>query len=369
MTTKAKAALVRKTGTPWVIEDVEIAAPREDEVLVRVVGCGICHTDIACRDGDFPVPLPMVLGHEGSGVVEAVGAKVTRVKPGDHVVLSFDSCGQCPTCAEHAPSYCFEFYPRNISGVRKADASATVTQNGEPVNAVFFCQSTFSTYALAREVNTVVIDKQLPLEIMGPLGCGIQTGAGAAVNALGLKKGDSLAIFGGGAVGLSALLGARAIDAGTVIVVEPNAQRRALALELGATHVIDPKAESDVLARIKELGGGGVRYALDTTGIPAVVATAVEALLPKGMLGLLGVPPPEATVPANMMSMLVRGVGVKYIVEGDADPQEFIPRMAKWYQDGKFPFDKLVQKFPFEQINEAAQSSLSGAVVKPVLVF
>lgn len=368
-TTKARAAVVREIGKPWTIEAVDVSAPHADEVLIRMVGTGICHTDMGCKDGHFPVPMPIVLGHEGAGVVEAVGDKVTKVKVGDHVVLSFDSCGECHNCEEHLPSYCYTFYPRNLAGVRP-DGSPTLTQDGKPLNAVFFNQSSFATFAIARELNTIVIDKNLPLAIMGPLGCGIQTGAGAAVNSLGIKKGESLAIFGGGAVGLSALMGARAVGAGTVIVVEPNAGRRELALELGATTVIDPKATEDVLAAIKEASGGGVNYTLDTTGISPVISVAVEALLPNGMCGLLGVPSsPEATVPANMMSMLVRGVGVKYIVEGDADPQEFVPRMAGWYQAGKFPFDKLVKKFPFDQINEAAAASLSGDVVKPVVVF
>jgi aryl-alcohol dehydrogenase/geraniol dehydrogenase (NAD+) len=367
---KARAAVVREAGKPWTIEDVEIAAPREDEVLVRMAGTGICHTDVSCKDGHFPVPLPIVLGHEGAGVVEAVGAGVGRVKVGDHVVLSFDSCGHCHNCQQHRPSYCFDFYPRNLGGVRRSDNTPTITQNGEALNAVFFCQSSFATYAVAREVNTVVVDKALPLHILGPLGCGVQTGAGAAVNSLGIKRGESLAVFGGGAVGLSAMLGARAVGAETLIVVEPNAGRRALALELGASYAIDPVETIDVLGKIKQLSGGGVNYTLDTTGIPAVIAAAVEALLPNGMCGLLGVPSsPEATVPANMMSMLVRGIGVKYIVEGDADPQEFIPRMAGWFKAGKFPFDRLIRKFPFEQINEAAAASLRGEVVKPVVVF
>ena len=328
----ARAAVVRKVGAPWVIEDVQIAAPRDDEILVRMVGTGICHTDMGCRDGHFPVPMPIVLGHEGAGVVESVGAAVTRVKAGDHVVLSFDSCGQCRNCAADRPSYCFDFYPRNLAGTRRADGSGTITGADGDLNAVFFSQSSFATFALARERNAVVIDRDLPLEIMGPLGCGIQTGAGAAVNSLALRAGDSLAIFGGGAVGLSALLGARAIGAGAVIVVEPNAGRRQLALELGATHVIDPRAVEDVLPVLRELSGGGTNFALDTTGIPAVISVGNEILLPGGVLGLLGVPPPEATVPANMMSMLVRGTGVKYIVEGDSDPQEFIPRMAAWFR-------------------------------------
>lgn len=365
---QAQAALVRKVGGPFTLETVEVAAPREHEVRVKMVAVGMCHTDLVARDG-FPVPLPIVLGHEGAGVVESVGSKVKGVKPGDHVVLSFNSCADCPTCHQSLPAYCYNFLPNNFSGVRPADGTTALSQDGAVVHGNFFGQSSFGSYAVAHERNTVVVDKSLPLELLGPLGCGIQTGAGAVINSLGLKQGESLAVFGGGAVGLSALLGARAVDAGTVIVIEPNAERGRLALELGATHLINPKETPDVLARIKELSGGGVTHAVDTTGIPAVIGVAVETMLPNGMLGLIAVPPPDAMLPANMMSMLMRGVGVKCITEGDADPQTFIPRMLAYYKAGKFPFDKLIRKFPFAQINEAAQASESGAAIKPVLVF
>ena len=364
----ATAALVRQVGGPFTIESISVAAPREHEVRVKMVAVGMCHTDLVARDG-FPIPMPIVLGHEGSGIVESVGAKVAGIKPGDHVVLSFNSCDTCPSCAETKPAYCYNFLANNFSGVRPDDGSTPLSQDGVVVHGNFFGQSSFGSYAIAHERNAVVIDKSLPLEIMGPLGCGIQTGAGSVVLSLGLKAGQSLAIFGGGAVGLAGLLGARAIGAGTVIVVEPNEGRRKLALELGATHVIDPKAEADVLGKIKELSGGGVTHAFDTTGIPAVIGTAVETMLPNGMLGLVAVPPPDATLPANMMSMLMRGVGVKYITEGDAAPKTFIPQMVAWYKEGKFPFDRLITKFKFSEINEAAHASEKGGAIKPVMVF
>ena len=366
---KASAAIIREIGGPFRIEDVEIAAPSGSEVLVRMVGVGMCHTDLVARDG-FPVPMPIVLGHEGSGVVEAVGPDVKNLAAGDHVVLSFNSCNACATCAEDLPAYCHNFLAENFAGVRLADGTTPISKGDEVIHGNFFGQSSFASYAIAHERNTVKVAKDLPLEILGPLGCGVQTGAGAAVLSLGLKPGQSLAIFGGGAVGLSALLGARAVGAGTVIIIEPNVARGKLALELGATHVINPKECDDVLAKIKELGGGaGVNHALDTTGIPDVIAIAVETMTANGMLGLIAVPPPEAMLPANMMSMLVRGVGVKYITEGDADPQTFIPQMIKWYQAGKFPFDRLVKTFPFDQINEAAKASETGEAIKPVLIF
>lgn len=358
---------MERIGAPWQVQDVEIETPRGDEVLIRMVGTGICHTDIACQHG-FPVPMPIVLGHEGAGVVEEIGPDVRTVKVGDHVVMSFDSCGHCRNCDREEPAYCFEFFPRNFSGRRVEDQSSPLSRSGEPLNAVFFNQSSFATYAIARERNTVVIDKDLPLAIMGPLGCGIQTGAGSVVRSLGVGPGDSLAIFGGGAVGLSGLMAARAVGAGTVIVIEPNESRRNLALELGATHGIDPSAGANVLEEIKDMFGG-VNYAFDTTGLPAVIGVAIETLLPGGMLGMVGAPPPDAMLPASLMSMLARGVGAKYIIEGDSEPAAFIPEMIGWYRAGKFPFDKLVETFPFDQINEAAHAAESGRVIKPVLLF
>jgi aryl-alcohol dehydrogenase/geraniol dehydrogenase (NAD+) len=365
---KASAAIVRAVGEDFSIEEIDVADPRAGEIRVRMVGVGMCHTDLVARDG-FPVPLPIVLGHEGSGVVEAVGAGVTDIVPGDHVVLSFDSCAACPTCDEGLPAYCHQFLGKNFAGVRLEDGSSALSQDGAVVHGNFFGQSSFGTYAIAHRRNTVKVDKDLPLDILGPLGCGVMTGAGAAVLSLGIRSGQTLAIFGGGAVGLSALLGARAVGAGNVIVVEPNAGRRALALELGAAHVIDPAATEDVLVAVKDLSGGGVNHALDTTGIPAVIGIAVETTVAHGTVGLVAVPPPEAMLPANMMSMLVRGTTIKYITEGDADPHEFIARMIGWYREGKFPFDRLIRKFPFAAINEAAHASEDGSAIKPVLIF
>ncbi|MDT7529118.1 aryl-alcohol dehydrogenase/geraniol dehydrogenase (NAD+) [Sphingopyxis italica] len=365
---KATAAIVRAVGGDFSIEDIEVAEPRGAEVRVRIVGVGMCHTDLVARDG-FPVPMPIVLGHEGAGVVESVGPEVTDLAPGDHVVLSFDSCAACPTCDEGLPAYCHQFLGKNFAGVRLEDGTSPLSQAGDVIHGNFFGQSSFGAYAVAHRRNTVKVDPALPLEILGPLGCGIMTGAGSAVISLGIRPGQSLAIFGGGAVGLSALLGALAVGAGPVIVVEPNTERRALALELGAAHVIDPAATEDVLAAVKELSGGGVNHALDTTGIPAVVAVAVETTVAHGTVGLVAVPPPEAMLPANMMSMLVRGTTIKYITEGDADPQEFIPRMIGWYRDGKFPFDRLIRKFPFAEINAAAHASEDGSAIKPVLIL
>lgn len=364
----AKAAVVRSTGGPLLFEEINIELPRKDEVLVRMVGVGVCHTDIVCRDG-FPVPLPIVLGHEGSGIVEAVGAEVTHVQPGDRVVLSFNSCGHCHSCGKEHPATCTHFIPSNFAGRRLADGSTPLSKDGEEINGMFFGQSSFATFAIARAVNTVKVPTSAPLALLGPLGCGIQTGAGAVINSLKPTPDDALVIFGGGAVGLSALLAARAIGVKQIYVVEPNAQRRELALELGATHVLNPKDGGDVVAAIKETSGGGVSFALDATGIPSVVGQAIDVALPGGTVGLVGVPPPDGKVPVTLLDLLIKGVTLRPISEGDANPQTFIPQLIQLYVDGRFPFDRLVSTYRFEEINEAMHAAETGVAIKPVLIF
>jgi aryl-alcohol dehydrogenase/geraniol dehydrogenase (NAD+) len=333
-----------------------------------MVGVGVCHTDIACRDG-FPIPMPVVLGHEGSGVVEAVGKKVDRIRVGDHVVLAFNSCGTCRACKHEHPAACTQFLAFNFGGVRISDGSTPLSQDNQPLHGVFFGQSSFSSYAIAREINTVVVSAKLPLELLGPLGCGIMTGAGAAINSLSIQPGQSIGIFGAGTVGLSALLGARAAGAGDVFVVEPSAKRRALALELGAAKAFDPRDGSNLVDDLKAASGGGLDHAIDTTALPAVVGQAINCILPGGVIGLVGIPAPDAAIPATLLDLLVKNVTLQPVVEGDANPQSFIPKLLALYQEGRFPFDRLITKYPFAQINEAIRDAERGEVVKPVLIF
>lgn len=365
---RIRAAVARAPQQPLSLEDLDIAAPRAGEIRVRLSGSGICHTDLVCRDA-FPVPMPIVLGHEGSGIVEAVGEGVSDLQVGDAVVLSFASCGHCGNCADHAPAYCHQFFPLNFAGMRLEDGSTPLRRGDEVVHGHFFDQSSFATMAIARAAHAVKVDADLPLALLGPLGCGIQTGAGAVMNSLGLQAGQAIAVFGGGAVGLSAVMMARHLGASHIVVVEPNAGRRALAQELGATLCIDPRATADVIEAVKAATGGGVQHALDTSGIAAVIGQAAEVLLPNGVLGLLGVPPPDATFPMTIMSIVMRGVGIKAIFEGDSEPRVFIPQLIALYRQGRFPFDKLIQTFPFEQINDALAASENGSVVKPIVTF
>jgi aryl-alcohol dehydrogenase len=359
---KATAAVLRAADQPYAIEEVDLRDLRPNEVLVRVVAAGMCHTDVLPRVPGFIAAPPIIAGHEGSGVVEAVGSSVTRVAVGDHVVLSFDSCGACANCDAGQPAYCDTFIVRNLFG-RELDGSNTATDSsGAPVGARWFGQSSFATHAITTERNTVVIDKSLPLEKFGPLGCGIQTGAGSILCALDVQPGTSVAVFGSGAVGLAAIMAAKVAGATTIVAVDLQQHRLDLALELGATHAVKGDAP-DVGAQILAAAGGGVHYSFDTTGIPAVIVTALQATRMTGKCGLVGVQ--QGNLELDSTTML--GKTIINILEGSADPQVFIPRMIQLWQEGRFPFDRLIEEFPLAEINAAEQSSLSGGVIKPVL--
>jgi aryl-alcohol dehydrogenase len=364
MTVTAKAAVTRAPHQPMQIEDINIENPREGEVLVRISGVGICHTDVVMRDQLLPIPQPVVLGHEGAGVVEAVGSGVTKVAPGDAVVLSFNSCGHCPSCAHDAPAYCHDFGLHNFAGAR-SDGSSPLSVRGEVLHGNIFGQSSFATRALAHERNVVKVPADLPLHLLGPLGCGIQTGAGAVLNAFRLPAGANFAVFGAGAVGLSAVMAARIAGAATIFAVDLQPERLALALELGATHAIS--AREDAAAAIRAVCPAGVDFVLDTTGIAKVIEDAVTLLAPRGVCGILGASALDATLTFNEVFLMAGGRTVRGIVEGDSNPEVFIPELLTHYRAGRFPFDRLVRVYDFTDINTAFAEAESGVAIKPVL--
>jgi aryl-alcohol dehydrogenase len=361
---KIKAAVVREKSGPFRIEEVELDEPREDEVLVRVVGCGICHTDLVARDQQQPAPLPAVFGHEGSGVVEKVGARVKKVQPGDHVVLSYLSCGVCASCKKGAPTYCLDFLRSNFAAAR-GDGSPTMRKNEEAIHGHFFGQSSFATHALAMERNVVKVCRDVPLEILGPLGCGFQTGAGGVINALRPKAGSSIAVFGAGSVGMSAILGAVVCGCTPIIAVDVNPDRLKIAQGFGATHTINPDKANPV-EEIQKITGTGVESSLECVGISKVLRQAVDALTPTGVCGLIGVAPVGTNVSLDMHSIL-NGRTVRGIVEGDSIPDIFIPQLTELYKQGRYPFDRMIKFYPLDQINQAAEDSEKGKVLKAVL--
>jgi len=365
--TEAMAAVCRGADQPFTVEPVTLDALRPDELRVRVVACGVCHTDMAVRDAQLPMPLPAVLGHEGAGIVEEVGSGVTVAKPGDRVLMSFNSCGGCPSCDDDAPTYCYNFVPHNWLGAR-ADGTPTVYRaDGEPVHANFFGQSSFATHAIAHQRNVVRVPDaaaDVPLERLAPLGCGLMTGAGAVLRSMEVRAGMPIAVFGAGTVGMAAIMAAKIAGADPIIAVDVNEDRLALAKELGATNAF-PAA--DGVARIRQLCPQGVGYAFDTTGIAKVIEEAFTLLAPKGRLGIVGASDPAATLEFNEASFMGGGRTVMGILGGDSDVATFLHELIDHHLAGRFPFDRLIGFFPFEEIDAAIHASEAGEVVKPVL--
>jgi aryl-alcohol dehydrogenase len=364
----ATAAVLEQVDAPLQLQPVQVCAPSEGEVLVRMRAVGICHTDISAAHGVIPIPLPAVLGHEGSGVVEALGPGVDTLAVGDHVALSFDHCGECSQCADGHPAYCELFGPLNYFGTR-LDGSVTMHRGeDEEVHGNWFGQSSFATHAIASVHNAVKVPKDLPLELLGPLGCGFQTGAGSVLNVLDVKAGEGIIIFGLGAVGMGALMAASAVGCDPIIGVDLNPARLAVATELGATDTIDPRETDDFLWTVQELAAPGLHYSFDAVGAGPVIRQALESLRTPGHCVTVGFQGLEHEITIDQGHLLV-GRRLSGVIEGDADPAAFVPRLIELHREGKFPFDRLVKTFPFDQINEAIAAANSGEVIKPVLVF
>lgn len=367
---RVDAAVVRDNGEPFRIESLDIDAPRDGEVLVRVHGVGICHTDVAAQGGFFKIQLPAVFGHEGAGVVESVGPGVTKVAPGDRVVLTFQSCGTCASCAAEVPAYCHVRRDLNYRG-KRSDGSPTLSHQGEPVSGDFFGQSSFATYALAHERNTVRVDDRIDLSIAGALGCGVQTGAGAVMRSMRCRAGSTLVVLGGGPVGLAAIMGAKLQDCARIVLMEPHASRRSLALELGATHTVDPAAGDWISAIRATLPTAGADYVFDTSGVPAVIERAHELLAPRGTFGFVGLPPAASLgmpLPGSLAGAMGGGFTYRGIVLGDSDPDTFIPELIAHHHAGRLPFERMVTRYPLADINRAVQEQKDGLCVKAMLI-
>jgi aryl-alcohol dehydrogenase len=336
---RVTAAIMEERSGSFRIDGVDLDAPREDEVLVEIAASGICHTDLHARDGYFAMPYPAVYGHEGAGVVAAVGSAVGHLAVGDHVVISFPWCGRCEQCREGRRSYC-ERGRELKSGGGRADGSPTMRRDGAPVYGAFFQQSSFATYALAPARDVVKVRNDAPLELLGPLGCGIQTGAGAVLNVMQPQPGKSLAVFGVGSVGLAALMAAKVAGCEPIIAVDVRANRLALARELGATHTIDNSAE-DAVATIRRLTGGGAHFTLETSASPAVFRQAVDCLAIRSTCVLAG-SARRGTEVSFEMPFLQAGRTVRGVVQGDSRPEEFIPRLVDLLMAGRFPLDRVV---------------------------
>ena len=356
------AAVTRFADQPPLLEALELDEPRAGEVLVRVVATGVCHTDLFAP---LMYPLPAVLGHEGAGVVERVGASVSKVKPGDRVVMTFGSCGACPLCFQGSPAYCVHGHQLQFSGVRD-DGTKTLRRGEEAICGSFFQQSSFATYALATERSVVKIPAAMPLELAAPLGCGIQTGAGAVLNNLRVGAGASVVIFGVGSVGLAAVMAAQIAGAGMIIAVDVHAARLELARSLGATAVIDASTD-DVVPQIHSLTRGGAMYSFDTAGQVDSLAAAIECLRRKGVCAIATVPKMGEPYAQTLLPLLVGGKTLTSVLEGDSVPDVFIPQLVALHLAGRLPLGRLTTDYAFADISRALDDAHHARVIKPVL--
>ena len=362
---KITAAIVPARSRPFEIVAADLADPLPEEVLVRIVASGMCHTDLHARDGYFPnLPYPIVCGHEGAGIVERIGSAVTDLAVGDKVVISFPWCGACEPCRAEHISYCLNARGLKSSG-RRADGSTPMRRDGAPLYSCFFQQSSFATFALAPARDVVRIRPDAPVEWLGPLGCGLQTGAGAVLNVMRPGAGQSLVVFGVGGVGLAGLMAGRIAGCDPIIAVDRLPDRLTLARDLGATHALESRG-AETLEKIRRITGGGAHFALETSAVPEVFRLAVDGLRPLGTCVLVG-SARAGTEVSFEMPVLQGGRTVRGVIQGDSRPREFIPRLVDLFMDGSFPLDRLITAYRFADINQAAADATSGATIKPVL--
>ena len=359
------AAVVRGAGEAFTIETVTLDEPQSDEVLVRVVAVGICHTDVAVQHGHIPVPLPAVLGHEGAGIVEAVGRDVTTVRPGAHVVMSQALCGHCRRCTAGQPAYCEHAAALSLGG-RREDGTTPLHDANGPLSGNFVGQSSFASHAIVKARNVYELDADLPLDVLAPIGCGVMTGAGAIFNDARPVPGASVVVVGCGTVGLAAIMAAKVAGAAQIVGIDVQPSRLALASRVGATAIID--VNDDTVARVQELTGGGADVAIEASGVPAAGVTAVSSTHATGHTVIVGAAPFGSVLALDWWT-LGAGRHVQGSVIGSSDPVVDIPRLVGLWRSGALPLDALVTQFPFAAINEAVAAAASGTAVKPVLVM
>ena len=364
---KVLASVTHKPGQ-LSLEEVTLSAPKESEALVKTIACGVCHTDSAALHSFIPVTFPIILGHEGVGIVEEVGSEVTTLKKGDRVIMSFPSCGRCDYCRDDHPYACDKLNTLFFDGTYN-DGTKRFSQNETKISS-FFGQGSFAEYMIidARNAVKVDIDSDDDLANLCSLGCGVQTGAGAVLNCIKPKKDSFIAVFGCGGVGMSAIMAAAIAECSIIVGIDVVPERLELAKELGATHIINSN-EEDPIEGIKRITGGGAHYSVEASGIAKVTLQSLACLRRKGMAVLLSVTgPEEVSIPleAYLMNPSVTLTG---LCEGGANPQIFIPELVKYYKEKRLPVEKLVKFYEFKDIEKAFEDSHTGLAIKPVLRF
>jgi aryl-alcohol dehydrogenase len=301
----AVGAVTASQGAPFELRDLVVDEPRDDEIVVRVVASGICHTDVSAQQQVIPFPLPALLGHEGAGVVERVGRSVQTLREGDHVVVSFNFCGECAQCVTGRPVQCDSWVPRNLVGGSRMDGSSPVhLADGTPLHTHFFGQSSFATRVVVRAAAAVAVPEGAPLPMLAPLVCGFQTGAATVLQVLAPELGHTVAVFGAGGVGLSAVMAAQLTPATKVIVVDVVPARLALARELGATHVVNAASDDSVEAINEITGGRGADRIIEASGSIAVLKQALTVTAIDAKVAIVGAPPFGSEVAVDVLDAI-----------------------------------------------------------------
>ncbi|HZS93123.1 MAG TPA: Zn-dependent alcohol dehydrogenase [Chloroflexota bacterium] len=345
-------------------------APRQGEVMVRMAASGVCGTDLHAIDGDLPLPLPCVLGHEGAGVVEEVGPGVTTLAPGDHVVLLWRaSCGRCFYCSIGRPALCDLGLRIRQTGAMPDGETRFRRADGQPIYH-FLGASTFSEYTVLPEAGTVKVRPDVPLDLAALVGCGVITGVGAVMNAARVEAGSAVAVFGAGGVGLNVIQGAALVGAERIVAVDTRQSKLDLARRFGATHTVDA-AHEDAVAAIQELTGGrGADYAFEAIGLPSAMAQAVAAVRKAGTVVVVGLAPAGATVGIDALALTQQEKTLRGSLYGSARPRLDIPRLLDLYVAGKLKLEELVtRRYPLQDVNTAVEDLRRGEVARALLTM
>ncbi len=356
-------------SVPLVVEEIELAGPGPGEVLVEMVGAGLCHSDLSTINGSRPRPLPMVLGHEASGIVREVGPGVTEFGPDDHVVFSFvPMCGRCRFCAMGRPALCENGAKANLDGTLLGGGVRFKRLDGQAV-LHHLGVAAFSQYTVAAQESLIKIEKTIPLEKAALFGCAILTGVGAVMNTARVAPGEPVVIFGLGGVGLSALMGAKLVGAWPIVVVDTLPAKFELARSLGADFVVNA-SETDPVAAVRDLTGGGAEYAFEVVGSARVLAQAYEATRRGGKTVSVGLPHPNQQLSIQAVSLVAQEKSLLGSYMGSAVPRRDVPRLINLYLAGKLPVDELLsQTIPLDDINAGFDRLAQGATVRQLIQF
>ena len=358
-----KAAVLREVNTPLQIEEIQHGDPGPREVLVRTAAAGVCHSDLHFQDGSYPYLLPVVLGHESAGVVEAVGGMVTYVKPGDHVITCLSAfCGHCEHCLTGHMSLCLEPELQ-----RTADETPRLAKNSESV-AQFLNLSSFAEYMLVHEHALAKIRKDMPFDRAALIGCAVTTGVGAVIHTAGVEPGSSVAVIGCGGVGLSAINGAAIAGAGRIVAIDRIPGKLDLALEFGATDIVNA-AEIDPIGAVRELTGGGVHYSFEAIGLPKTAQQAFKMVRRGGTATVIGMIPVGAMIeihgPEFLAEKRLQGCNM-----GSNRFRVDMPRFIDFYLQGKLHLDKMISgRIRLDQVNDALEQLKTGEVARNVIIF